>query len=68
LCALCNGSCNVSRATADRYDPAELDEEPCPHCHGKGTTGLVGDICKVCSGATVVKRAVAQAYEKMNGR
>jgi len=41
----------------------ELDEVDCPHCHGRGQTGLVGDLCVYCGGACVVTHADDEAYD-----
>lgn len=42
---------------------AALDEQECPHCGGRGTTGLVGDYCKFCRGSQLVSSERASAYE-----
>lgn len=42
---------------------AALDDVECPHCGGRGTTGLVGDFCKFCRGSQLVSSAKAAAYE-----
>ncbi|MDQ5936982.1 MAG: hypothetical protein QG574_4322 [Cyanobacteriota bacterium erpe_2018_sw_21hr_WHONDRS-SW48-000092_B_bin.40] len=41
----------VSQVASD-YDELldSLDGEECPHCNGRGKTGLVGDICVYCRG------------------
>ena len=39
------------------------DEVSCPHCHGRGQTGLVGDLCSYCQGSTVVTAAKANNYD-----
>jgi DnaJ-class molecular chaperone len=41
----------------------ELDEVECPHCGGRGTTGLVGDYCAYCKGDMVVSEEQADAYD-----
>ena len=43
-----------------------LDDEPCPHCDGKGQTGLVGDICKYCNGAGSVTKEELDYYDAQN--
>lgn len=40
----------------------ELDEVECPHCGGRGTTGLVGDYCAYCKGDMVVSKEQADSY------
>ena len=66
-CSYCRGSCRISQASAEEYDPEAIDEADCPHCGGTGRTGLVGDICRLCKGQTVVSRAVLAAYEEKYG-
>jgi hypothetical protein len=39
------------------------DETQCPHCDGRGQTGLVGDLCAYCQGSTVVSHAKETAYD-----
>jgi hypothetical protein len=41
----------------------EIDEVDCPHCHGRGLTGLVGDFCRYCRGSCFVSTAKAKAYD-----
>lgn len=40
-----------------------LDEVDCPHCSGRGITGLNGDWCKFCRGSQQVTHARAEAYD-----
>ncbi|MEZ6099318.1 MAG: hypothetical protein R3E01_10125 [Pirellulaceae bacterium] len=40
----------------------DLDEVECPHCGGRGTTGLTGSFCSLCNGHSVVSEAIAEAY------
>jgi DnaJ-class molecular chaperone len=40
----------------------DLDEVECPHCGGRGTTGLMGSYCSLCKGRTVVSEAESDAY------
>ncbi|TPG70260.1 hypothetical protein EEL31_18355 [Brevibacillus laterosporus] len=40
----------------------ELDEVECPHCHGSGQTGLVGDFCAYCRGSCYVTEKQAAEY------
>ncbi|MBY5340418.1 hypothetical protein E0H35_30465 [Rhizobium leguminosarum bv. viciae] len=63
FCRYCKGSCVVSEAKRDAYDPDDIDEIECPHCHGRGTTGLVSDLCAYCRGSCTVSHAKAEAYE-----
>ncbi|HZR73455.1 hypothetical protein [Bradyrhizobium sp.] len=63
FCRYCRGSCFVSTAKADAYDPDDIDEIECPRCHGRGTTGLVSDLCAYCRGSCMVSHAKAEAYE-----
>jgi DnaJ-class molecular chaperone len=63
FCRYCRGSCFVSHAKRDAYDPDGIDEVPCPRCNGRGTTGLVSDLCAYCRGSCVVSQAKADAYE-----
>jgi hypothetical protein len=39
-----------------------LDEVSCPHCDGRGTTGLMGRLCAYCGGDQVVTEAAAARY------
>jgi hypothetical protein len=64
LCAYCRGSCFVTHAQADAYDPEAIDEVDCPRCEGSGQTGLVGDTCGLCKGSCYVSSATAAAYEE----
>ena len=64
ICIYCKGSCVVSQQKADDYDPDNIDEVDCPHCDGRGQTGLAGDFCKLCKGKQVVSRAVLEAYHE----
>lgn len=41
-----------------------LDEMPCPHCHGRGVTGLMGRLCSFCGGDQYVSDAKARAYDE----
>jgi hypothetical protein len=63
LCAYCGGSCYVSSAEAEEYDPDDIDEVKCPRCHGRGQTGVVGDLCAYCGGSCFVSREIADTYE-----
>lgn len=63
FCAYCKGSCVVSQAEFDAYDPDEIDEVACPRCGGRGMTGLSSDICAYCKGSSVVSREEAQDYD-----
>ena len=40
-----------------------LDEVTCPHCEGRGTTGLMGQLCAFCRGDQVVTEAAAANYD-----
>ena len=40
----------------------DIDEVDCPHCGGRGLTGLVGDFCRYCKGSCFVSSAKAKAY------
>ncbi len=42
----------------------QLDEFDCPHCHGRGTTGLVGTFCAFCRGSQVVSGAKLEHYDR----
>jgi RecJ-like exonuclease len=57
----------VSQATAEEYDPDDIDEVPCPRCEGFGTIGIGGTVCKLCRGDTVVSRATAAEFESSGG-
>jgi DnaJ-class molecular chaperone len=63
FCRYCRGSCFLSEAKRDAYDPDDIDEVECPRCHGRGTKGLVSDLCAYCRGSCVVSQAKADAYE-----
>ena len=41
----------------------DLDEVECPHCTGRGMTGLVGDYCAFCDGACYVTKQEAEDYD-----
>ena len=41
----------------------EIDEVNCPHCGGRGLTGLVGDFCRYCRGSCVVTQDKHDAYD-----
>ena len=41
----------------------EIDELDCPHCGGRGQTGLVGDFCRYCKGSCVVTEVKFKAYD-----
>lgn len=42
----------------------DLDEVDCPHCGGRGTTGLVQDVCGYCKGDCVVTHEEHNAYDR----
>ena len=42
----------------------DLDETYCPRCRGKGTTGLVGDLCAYCGGSQFVSSKDAAKYDE----
>lgn len=42
----------------------DFDEVECPHCHGAGMTGLVGDLCVYCKGACFASSDEADAYDR----
>jgi hypothetical protein len=63
LCAYCKGSCFVSHAQADAYDPEAIDEVDCPRCAGRGQTGLMDDLCAYCKGSCFISQAQADAYD-----
>ncbi|UFW48168.1 MULTISPECIES: HNH endonuclease [Bradyrhizobium] len=42
----------------------EIDEVDCPHCGGRGQTGLVGDLCIYCGGSCVVTQDKHDAYDR----
>ncbi len=55
---------SAARAAADTVVEASrsvihLDEVSCPHCDGRGTTGLMGRLCAYCGGDQVVTEAMA---------
>lgn len=64
LCGYCQGSCFVSTAKAEAYDPEDLDEVECPRCSGRGQTGLVGDLCAYCGGSCFVSSEQAEEYDE----
>ncbi len=41
----------------------ELDDIECPRCHGRGQTGLVGDVCDYCRGTATLTQAEADVYD-----
>jgi DnaJ-class molecular chaperone len=63
FCRYCRGSCFVSEAKHDAYDPDDIDEVECPRCNGKGITGLVGDLCVFCGGSCVVSSEKRENYD-----
>jgi len=42
----------------------DIDEVECPHCGGRGQTGLVGDLCIYCGGSCFVSTEEAENYDK----
>ena len=44
----------------------DIDEVECPHCKGRGLTGLVGDFCAYCGGSCVVTKKKNDAYDPDN--
>ncbi len=42
----------------------ELDEMDCPHCGGRGTTGICGNICSYCKGECGISEKKALAYDR----
>lgn len=40
-----------------------LDATECPHCGGRGLTGLMGDLCVFCRGTQFVTEARAREYD-----
>lgn len=64
FCSYCKGSCVVTEAKHDAYDPSLVDEIDCPHCGGRGTTGLVSDICAFCKGSCVVSHERYDEYDR----
>ncbi|MFE0296245.1 HNH endonuclease [Priestia megaterium] len=42
----------------------DLDEIYCPRCGGKGTTGLVGDLCAYCKGSCYISVEKAEEYDE----
>ncbi|MBR0860099.1 hypothetical protein [Bradyrhizobium liaoningense] len=41
----------------------DIDEVDCPHCNGRGLTGLVNDFCRYCKGSCFVSSTKAEAYD-----
>ena len=64
FCSYCKGSCVVTQAKHDAYDPDDIDEVGCPHCGGRGTTGLAGDLCVYCKGSCVVTQDRFDEYDR----
>lgn len=54
----------VSVVNAGREAIIELDEIDCPHCYGRGTTGLIGTFCAFCRGSQVVSKMKFDQYDK----
>jgi DnaJ-class molecular chaperone len=54
----------VSSEKAKEYYRDNLDEVDCPHCGGRGQTGLVGDLCSYCGGSCVVSSEKAREYDR----
>jgi RecJ-like exonuclease len=44
----------------------DIDEVECPHCCGRGMTGLVGDLCVYCRGSCVVTQEELEEYDPKN--
>ena len=42
----------------------KLDETECPHCNGRGLTGLMGRLCKYCGGDQYVSAAKVRKYDR----
>jgi len=42
----------------------DIDEVECPHCNGRGQTGLVGDLCAYCGGSCVVTQQERDEYDR----
>ena len=42
----------------------DIDEVECPHCGGRGQTGLVGDLCVYCKGSCYVSTEMAENYDE----
>ena len=41
----------------------DLDEVECPHCGGRGLTGLIGEYCAYCKGSCFVTKEEAEEYD-----
>jgi Zn-finger nucleic acid-binding protein len=42
----------------------DIDETYCPRCGGKGTIGLIGDLCVYCKGSCFVSKQMAEEYDE----
>jgi RecJ-like exonuclease len=42
----------------------DIDEVECPHCEGRGQTGLVGDFCAYCGGSCMVTQEERDDYDR----
>jgi DnaJ-class molecular chaperone len=52
----------------EKYDSDAMDEVECPHCAGRGTTGLTQNFCKLCDGDRTVSKDKHAAYVEKYGR
>lgn len=53
----------VSVVDAAQDALVEIDEVDCPHCDGRGVTGLNTDFCAYCRGSQQITAARAEAYD-----
>jgi len=42
----------------------EIDEVECPHCGGRGMTGVIQNLCAFCHGSCVVTQAEYDDYDR----
>lgn len=59
---------NVMKSVSDKSHELllEFDEVDCPHCGGRGMTGLIGDFCAYCRGSCLVTQEEADEYKPEN--
>jgi DnaJ-class molecular chaperone len=56
---------NVVQAVTDKSHEVllDFDEVDCPHCGGRGMTGIAGDFCAYCKGSCLITQAEADDYD-----
>ncbi len=57
---------HVAKTVTDKSHEVllDFDEVDCPHCFGRGMTGLVGDYCAYCKGSCLVTQEEFDEYDR----